>query len=207
MEQRFPVEGGQLVCRPSGGQFGAVDVRLVIRPTVRGLYRGYLLGPSGRMELGTLMPEGETLALRRCLSLERLREKGCWPPTGGEAVLSYAFGTGDANQANPPAPSGHSKRPWRKTQQLGWLFPHDPLLAREAEQLGTGYLCRCPGGAFCLAFPWRGGGAFPLTPVFCFGQVRGLFGQAHTVFHFRADGHPALPEPQAPCQTDKTAVE
>lgn len=210
MEQCFPVEGGQLVCRQSGGARGEVEVRMVIRPTVRGLYRGYLLGPSGRMELGTLMPEGEKLALRRCFATERLREKGCWPVISGEAVLSYAFGAGSANRTTPPrtsAPSAHPTSPWRKTPQLGRFFPCDPLLAREAERLGTGYLCRCPGGAFCLAFPWRRGGAFPLTPVFCFCQVRPLFDQPHLIFHFAADGYPALPEPQTPCQTDKTAVE
>lgn len=214
-EQCFPVEGGQLVCRPAGGAAGstagsAIEVRLVIHPRVRGLYRGYLLGPSGRMELGTLLPEGECLALLRHLSVDRLRETGCWPPVGGEVVLSYAFAAGDANhppKSNHPVSSGHPTSPWRRSQQLGRLFPHDPLLAREAEKLGAGFLCRCPGGAFCLAFPWRRDGAFPMTPVFCFCQVRTLFGQTHMIFHFEADGRPARPEAQAPCQTDKTAVE
>ena len=74
MEQRFSLEGGQMVCRDAQG--GGVEVILELRPRERGLYRGYLAGPGGRMDLGALLPERDSLRLRRTLSQRRLREIG-----------------------------------------------------------------------------------------------------------------------------------
>ena len=80
MEQKFPMEQGWLLCRETGGR---AELTMEVPGGGRGLYRGYVLGERGLMDLGTLLPEGNVLRLRRTFSVERLRSQGCWPVTGG----------------------------------------------------------------------------------------------------------------------------
>lgn len=178
MEQRFPMENGQLTCRESGGRVEAV---MEVRPPDKGLYHGYLVGPGGTCDLGTLMPEGGSLRLRRTLSAAQLRQKGCWPIQGGQIRKTYSF------EQTP-------FQGWKEAGDLASLFPADPLLARAAGQRNRGLLRRYQEGGFSLAFPWDPRSPFPLIPVFCFAQVKSLGGKAHIVFRFRENGAPERPD-------------
>lgn len=178
MEQRFPMENGQLTCRESGGRVEAV---IEARPPDRGLYHGFLVGPGGTCDLGTLMPEGGSLRLRRTLSAAYLRQKGCWPILGGQLRQTYSF-----------AQTPH--RGWRETGDLAALFPRDPLLARAAAQRNRGLLRRHPEGGFSLAFPWDPKSPFPLIPVFCFARVGVLEGKPHVIYRFGENGGPERPD-------------
>ena len=71
MEQRFPMENGQLVCWERNGR---IEAAMEVRPSDKGLYHGYLVGPGGTWDLGTLMPEGGSLRLHRTLSAAQLRQ-------------------------------------------------------------------------------------------------------------------------------------
>ena len=54
MEQKFPMEQGWLLCRETGGR---AELTMEVPGGNRGLYRGYVLGERGLMDLGTLLPE------------------------------------------------------------------------------------------------------------------------------------------------------
>ena len=97
MEQKFPMEQGWLLCRETGGR---AELTMEVPGGSRGLYRGYVLGERGLMDLGTLLPEGNVLRLRRTFPVERLRSQGCWPVTGGRVQMTYAF-TGQPAAAPP----------------------------------------------------------------------------------------------------------
>ncbi|MFR0912433.1 MAG: hypothetical protein ACLSF6_06715 [Evtepia gabavorous] len=97
MEQKFPMEQGWLLCRETGGR---AELTMEVPGGSRGLYRGYVLGERGLMDLGTLLPEGNVLRLRRTFPVERLRSQGCWPVTGGRVQMTYAF-TGQPAAARP----------------------------------------------------------------------------------------------------------
>ncbi|MFR5026835.1 MAG: hypothetical protein ACLTC3_12075 [Evtepia gabavorous] len=59
MEQKFPMEQGWLLCRETGGR---AELTMEVPGGSRGLYRGYVLGERGLMDLGTLLPEGMSSA-------------------------------------------------------------------------------------------------------------------------------------------------
>lgn len=67
---------------PLPGDRRAAELTMEVPGGSRGLYRGYVLGERGLMDLGTLLPEGNVLRLRRTFPVERLRSQGCWPVTG-----------------------------------------------------------------------------------------------------------------------------
>lgn len=150
----------------------------------RGLYRGYVLGERGLMDLGTLLPEGNVLRLRRTFPVERLCSQGCWPVTGGRVQMTYAF-TGQPAAAPP--------RGWKELDHPETLFPQDPVLAQAARAGGRGMLCRRQDETFCLAYPWDPRRPFPLTPAFCLARVKLLRGQPHVIFRFRPEGVPIPP--------------
>ena len=56
------MEQGWLLCRETGGR---AELTMEVPGGSRGLYRGYVLGERGLMDLGTLLPEGNVLRLRR----------------------------------------------------------------------------------------------------------------------------------------------
>lgn len=178
MEGRFPFPGGVLTCREQRGQ-----VTLCMeREAGEGLYRGWLRGKTGRMDLGTLLPDGNCLRLRRTVTAENLRRLGCWPVTAAGAELTYAF-----SQAPPKAPEG-----WRWEDGPGRLFPGDPIL-RQAAERGGRCLCRREGDGLRLAYCWDTGKPFPLPPAFCFGQIERIGGADRVVFSFSGEGRPEMP--------------
>ena len=173
MEGRFPFPMGVLTCKEQGGQ----ALLHIERTAGEGLYRGWLRGKGGRMDLGTLLPDGDLLWLDKKVSVESLRRRGCWPVTGAGTTLSYDF-----SRIPPKPPAG-----WRWEDRPGRLFPADALLRRAAEEAGR-CLLRQNGDGFCLSYPWEVKRAFPLPPVFCFGRVE----DDRLVFAFDGKGRPEM---------------
>lgn len=177
MEQRFSMDGGgSLSVREEG-------VRAVLTAERaddgRGLYKAYLRGPGGQTLLGTMAPEGGMLRVKRTLSLNELRRRGAWPPSGGEAVLSFSF-------AGPEIPSG-----WQWTDPASLPFRESELL-RTAVRLGR-VLCRRTGEGFALAYPFSMSAPFPFSELFCFASPLSLGGRRHVQFLFGPEGMPQMP--------------
>lgn len=185
MDQVFHIPHGSLTCRTRGNQ---VEVSMILNPPGPGLYRGILCGKNGRMDLGTLLPEGEGLRLSRTLTLDHLTRCGCWPITGGRAELRYAFGA-------KKYPQG-----WEEVHHLSRLFS-DPILAEAVENTA---LFRRDGDGFSLAFPWEPKAPFPMTPAFCFARAEHLEGRTWVIFSFQADGWPVVPPS---CQNGDSGVQ
>ena len=173
MEQIFCIDHGTLVCRTRGNQ---VEVTMTLRPPGPGLYRGILCGKNGKLDLGTLLPEGEDLRLCRTLTVDHLARCGCWPVTGGRGELRYLFGA-------KRFPQG-----WGERGGLSGLFT-DPVLARSVDKIA---LWRQDRDGFSLAFPWNPKASFPLAPAFCFAWVEEMEGRPWVVFSFREGGWPVV---------------
>ena len=153
-----------------------------------GLYKLHLLGKGGSLLLGTMLPEGGVLRLRRTILVDQLRRQGLWPPTGAEIRLAYAFGQQTGEGTQHPAGWVREDHPAR----LMW----EQLLKECAAPLKGGLLKR-EGEGFVLALPWEPGGVFPMTPLFCFASAERMDGRGYAVFRFTARGCPRLrPEPE-----------
>lgn len=136
------------------------------------------------MDLGTLLPEGNVLRLRRTFPVERLRSQGCWPVTGGRVQMTYAF-TGQPRCCSAPGLEG--------TGPSGDPVSPGPGAGPGGRAGGRGMLCRRQDETFCLAYPWDPRRPFPLTPAFCLARVKLLRGQPHVIFRFRPEGVPIPP--------------
>lgn len=144
-----------------------------------GLFRAYAVGSGGgRLPLGTLAPQGGALILRRTLSVDALRQRGCYPIATVETALVHSFSPA------PPLP-GWSDPP----QRLPW--PDDLLAAAYAAAQKPRY--RPTSNGFSLAFPCRENGPFPMLPIFCFARHVCLFGQSLWLFSFDNAGAPQFP--------------
>ena len=149
----------------------------------RGLYKLYLRGKEGELPVGTLLPEGGELRLGRTIPMDRLRSRGLWPSPRAEIRLAYSFGQKAADGEGPPA---------------GWTREDHPArlmgerLLKECAAPLKGGLTRREEEGFVLALPWEPGGAFPLTPLFCFATAERLDGRGYAVFRFTARGCPRL---------------
>lgn len=185
MEMQFSLAGGRgwLTVREEGPR---ACFRAELHDDGRGLYKAYLRGACGRVTLGTLIPEGGTLRLRRTMSIGELRRQGAWPPTGAGAELAFS-----PRKNAPPVPEGwvREERPARRMA--------DSILSHSAEG-ARGALFRRTDGGFQLAFPCRDGQEFPLTPLFCLAQMERLGGREYAVYEFDADGCPQLPHKEGP---------
>ncbi len=152
----------------------------------RGLYRAYAIGPGGsRCLLGALTPGGGCLSLRRTLSVDALRQRGCYPVRSVETALAYSF------SAPAPAPPGWSAPP----KALPW--PDDILRAAYAAAPQRPFYQEEADG-FSLAFPFRGAGPFPLPALFCFARLVPLRQQSCWLFAFDREGRPRLPAHNSP---------
>lgn len=174
MEWSFDGPDGSVAVR----QEGECAVCRAMRPTDGGgLYKAWLLCQNGeRVLLGTLIPEGGALLLRRSIPVSRLRAQGAWPPAGGEIVMAYSF-----TETKAPAGWSVEQEPARK---MG-----DPILAQAAGQL-HGPLVREDGQGFSLAIPYSEKERFPLLPAFCFARLERLDGRTYVAFHFSQAGFP-----------------
>ena len=174
MEWSFDGAGGSVTVRQEGE---CALCRAMRTSDIGGLYKAWLLGPNGeRVLLGTLIPEGGALLLRRSIPVARLRQQCVWPPAGGEIVMAYSF-------TEPSAPAGWSveKDPARK---MG-----DPVLEQAAGQLHSP-LTREDTQGFSLAILYSEKTPFPMAPAFCFARLERLNGQMYAVFHFSQAGFP-----------------
>lgn len=180
METRFALgaAGGALTVREEGGR---AVFEAVLPDDRRGLYKVWLTGRGGQFLLGTLMPENARLRLHRTLPVAELERHGVWPLTGAQARLAFPFGEGEST---PP-------KGWRWEREPGRLLG-DRLLRQSAVRLGRAALRREEDG-FSLALPWRAGGEFPLTPLFCFARLERLDGGEWLVFSFNRRGCPMFP--------------
>jgi len=124
----------------------------------QGLYKGWLVGQSGRCLLGTLAPEDGRLFLRRTLSIDSLRRQGVWPVCRVEEEQVCSF----------------------DQPELNWS---DEVLRQCACRLPP-HTLRREGDGVVLSFPFDPYKPFPLTPVFCFACVE----RGRLLFFFRRDG-------------------
>ena len=140
----------------------------------RGLYKVWVQGPGGRLLLGTLMPEGGRLHLRRRLSRGELERSGCWPVTGGETVLAFAFERGK----------------WLREERPERLV-RDVVLRKSLQ--GQAMLLRRGEDGFCLSAPFDSKRPFPLTPLFCLSKIERVEGGSRVIFRFDREGNPVVP--------------
>ena len=145
----------------------------------QGLYKVWLRGGGkGRLLLGTLVPEGGELVLSRTLSRRTLEDAGCWPVAGGRAVMAYPFTEESAGE-------------WYWEEEP-WKLVSDPVLVQAARSWGP-MLVQRGGEEVRLAASFRGGGQFPLVPLFCFGTVGQIRGREYVIFLFDRQGTPKMP--------------
>ena len=176
MEWSFEGSGGAVTVRQEGERAVCQAIRAVDK---KGLYKAWLLGERGKVLLGTLIPEGGALRLRRVMEVSALERQGAWPPRGGEVALAFSF----ADQV-PPSPE------WCWADCPGRLL-EDGLLSHCLRQVKRGLLKRDVEGFF-LAFPWSSREPFPLPPLFCLARVETMGERRYVVFRFSRQGKPEL---------------
>lgn len=142
-----------------------------------GLYKLYLGGGGGVLEIGTLMPEGSALVLERRLCAARLEQAGCWPILWGEARRVFSF---------------TKEKAWRPAEGLAERI-EDPVLHRAAAQLRDALLRETDRG-WELAVPFRPGREFGLVALFCLGRPMKWEGGQYLRFAFDKNGVPLPPE-------------
>lgn len=145
----------------------------------RGLYKAWVLGPTGRMLLGTMAPESGGLSIRRSISLAELNRCGAWPALGAEAELAFSFGAGGL----PPG--------WRAAEGAELHFA-DGSLGAQVRAL-SGAMLYTDRGGFFLAAPWSPRRPFPLAGLFCFADLKALGEETWAVFCFDPEGNPCVP--------------
>lgn len=184
MEQRFGLGrgGGTLLVHDDGLR---ASFTAGMNDDKQGLYKLYIMGAGGSMPLGTMMPEGGRLTLHRVFPIDELKRKGIWPVTAGEARLSFTFGQGGGENTN-----------FGQTGNTGWMregnparFMRDQVLVRSIGEV-KGVLYRREEGGFSLAVPIEKGGAFPMTPAFCFANLEKLSDRLYAIFYFNSHGCP-----------------
>ena len=177
MERQFSTAGGRGTLRlREEGPRAVLEAELP--DDGRGLYKAYLTGMGPRLLLGTLMPEGGALRLRRTLTVDELRRKGVWPPEGAQVELAYQVG---GEEQGPPRGWAREPHPERRME--------DDLLERCARGL-EGALARREAAGFSLALPYAPGSPFPLAPAFCLAGIERLGRELYAVFAFDGRGWP-----------------
>lgn len=129
-----------------------------------GLFKAYIKGTTGRFQLGTLIPEGGGLYLRRTLSVDTLKRQGVWPIRKIEEELVYSF-----------------------REQSGHIEWKDEVLRRCARQLPQHTVNR-NGEIISFAFRFDPRSSFPFVPIFCFARVE----NGRLIFSFYKDGTPYI---------------
>lgn len=166
--------GGTLVTEQEGSR-----VRFLARRPMdgKGLYKVWLHGDrGGKLLLGTLVPEGEEMELRRTLSVGELERAGCWPQFRAEAPLTFPFSERDRGR-------------WYCEQHPERLL-RDPVLKK---QVRGPMLCQKGADGFYLAAPFCTDRPVSLEGLFCLSRVEKWSGGPHMVWSFERDGAPKCP--------------
>lgn len=165
--------GGTLVLRQEGPR---VSLEARRRADNRGLYKVWLHGDEGgKLLLGTLVPEGDTLTLRRTLSVRELERAGCWPRFRVEAPLAFSFSGGNGGK-------------WYCEQHPERLLS-DPVVRG---QVRGPMLCRRDREGFRLAAPFRTDRPVALDVLLCLARVERWDGRDHIVWKFDGEGRPEI---------------
>lgn len=176
MEWSFDSPNGAVTVRQEGENAVCQVIRTV---DSGGLYKAWLHGVGGKTLLGTLIPEGGALRLRRVLEIAALERQGVWPPAGAEVVLAYPF----ASDSPPPADWCWTDCPQRL---IG-----DPMVSQSLHGIKRALLKRDVEG-FLLAFPWSRHEPFPIPPLFCLAQIKKMSGKRYVIYRFSRRGCPEL---------------
>lgn len=176
MEWSFDSPNGAVTVRQEGENAVCQVIR---RADSAGLYKAWLHGTGGKTLLGTLIPEGGALRLRRVLEIAALERQGAWPPAGAEVVLAYPF----ASESPPPADWCWTDCPQRLIK--------DAVVSKSLYGVKRALLKRDMEGFF-LAFPWSCHSPFPIPPLFCLAGLEKLAGGTYAVFRFSRQGRPEL---------------
>jgi len=176
MQRQIAMEGGGTLTVSDEG----IRVRLTVsrHDDHSGLYKVWLRGMQGKMLLGTLVPERGMLALARTMPKAALEREGCWPLTGGEAVMAYSFQNMDP----------FSEPGWEQMEHPDRLF-HDPVLEQAARGLSH-VLVRQEEDCFSLAVPFSTDQEFPLIPLFCLARVIQIGRRSCIMWKFEKNGIP-----------------
>ena len=168
MEKRWELTGGGSLTMTADGDRLRFSVQR--EPDDLGLYKVWLRGQGGgRALLGTLAPEGRQLRLSRCLTVRSLERQGCWPVTGGEAVLAFRFGRGDGWYREE-----HPEKLLRDGE-LAKLWDPPVLCNREKEN-------------FHLAVPFLGTEPLQAESVATLGRLSYIHGKPFLMWDFTGDG-------------------
>lgn len=176
MEWSFDSPNGAVTIRQEGSKAVCQAIRTADNG---GLYKAWLQGSGGRALLGTLIPEGGALRLRRVMEVAALERQGSWPPTGAEVALAYSF----APEFPPPPEWCWTDCPQRLMKE--------PMLSQCLRGVKRALLKRDVEG-FLLAFPWSRHEPFPIPPLFCLARLESMPGGRFVVFRFSRQGHPEL---------------
>lgn len=176
MEWSFDSPAGAVAVRREGDQAICQAIRA---SDGGGLYKAWLYGEEKRVLLGTLIPEGGALRLRRALPIAQLERRGVWPPVGAEILPAEPPG-----EVRPPAGWSWVDCPARLIR--------DPLAARAGRKLLRALLRRGKEG-FELALPFDPAVPFPLEPLFCLSRLERLDRVWYILFSFSSRGCPELP--------------
>jgi hypothetical protein len=137
-----------------------------------GLYKVWVSGQGGaQFLLGTMIPEGGVLQLKRTLSLSELERAGCWPVWQAQAPLVFPFSAFERWY--------HELHPEQ--------FSADPVAK---QQLKQPMLCSRGQEATRVAAPFRTDEPVALSALFCLAQVETLEGRPHLVWAFDRNGQP-----------------
>ncbi len=172
VNQRQLKGGGRLIINECQGRIHLCATRTTDN---RGLYKVWLFGQSGRMLLGTMIPEGGELRLERTLSRNTLLACGCYPILGGEVVMAFSFRHGE--QSRPQAlPKG-----WN-IQVENTVFCNDPLLQEIISK--QSWIEKSENHIFYLGMAYKIGVEFPLLPLFCFAKWEKLDENSYLIWKF-----------------------
>lgn len=175
MGRQIALEGGGTLTVREEGVWVVLEAA---RPDDRlGLYKVWLWGLRGKTLMGTLTPTGGQLRLSRRVSRTRLEQEGCWPVTGGETVMAYAF----VDQNRGPGQWRWEENP---AQHL-----RDPVLVSAARRWGGMYL-RWREREFQLAVEYSTQREFPLAAAFCLAKIQFWENRQWVVFDFDENGNP-----------------
>ena len=165
--------GGRLTVHQEGPR----AVLEAVRPDDRrGLYKVWLRGRGEqKLLLGTLVPQGGELKLKRTITLGEMERAGCWPEFRAESVLAFSFDKKEAGE-------------WYCEQHPERLFT-DWLLRG---QIPGPMLCRREQRGFSLGAPFHTDRPLALPGLFCLAQPESHPSGVHLVWRFDEKGWPTM---------------